>query len=203
MHANNTKSTYVHLTYSDTQKAHLCLSENTYICIVPCTSNGTGHVNTRIIMTDKNRDILTFHQPDTSSRQELPVAGGDVKAGFPSPADDFIDSPLDLNREFVHNPSATFFVRVSGDSMAGDGIGDGDLLIVDRINNMDTLEVQVEVEERFFSDEIRELENLTNRIAHVIQQAIGLSVKVKLVEPKSIERSMGKTQHVIDKRKLK
>ena len=61
----------------------------------------------------------------------------------------------------------------------------------------------VEVEERFFSDEIRELENLTNRIAHVIQQAIGLSVKVKLVEPKSIERSMGKTQHVIDKRKLK
>ena len=77
------------------------------------------------------------------------------------------------------------------------------LLIVDRIKNMDTLEVQVEVEERFFSDEIRELENLTNRIAHVIQQAIGLSVKVKLVEPKSIERSMGKTQHVIDKRKLK
>ena len=83
-------------------------------------------------MTDKNRDILTFHKPDTSSRQELPVAGGDVKAGFPSPADDFIDSPLDLNREFVHNPSATFFVRVSGDSMAGDGIDDGDLLIVDK-----------------------------------------------------------------------
>lgn len=73
MHANNTKSTYVHLTYSDTQKAHLCLSENTYICIVPCTSNGTGHVNTRIIMTDKNHDILTFHKPDTSSRQELPL----------------------------------------------------------------------------------------------------------------------------------
>ena len=77
------------------------------------------------------------------------------------------------------------------------------LLKVDRISSIDTLEVQVEVEERFFSDEIRELENLTNRIAHVIQQAIGLSVKVKLVEPKSIERSMGKTQHVIDKRKLK
>lgn len=132
MHANNTKSTYVHLTYSDTQKAHLCLSENTYICIVPRTSNGSGDINTRIIMTDKNHYILTFHKPDTSSRQELPVAGGDVKAGFPSPADDFIDSPLDLNREFVHNPSSTFFVRVSGDSMAGDGIGDGDLLIVDK-----------------------------------------------------------------------
>ena len=64
------------------------------------------------------------------------------------------------------------------------------LLIVDRVNNLDTLEVQVEVEERFFSDEIRELENLTGKIAYMIQQAIGLAVKVKLVEPKSIERSM-------------
>lgn len=76
------------------------------------------------------------------------------------------------------------------------------MMIVDRVNNLDTLEVQVEVEERFFSDEIRELENLTKKIAHTIQQAIGLAVKVKLVEPKTIERSMGKSVHVIDKRKL-
>ncbi len=76
------------------------------------------------------------------------------------------------------------------------------LMIVDRVNNLDTLEVQVEVEERFFSDEIRELENLTGKIAHVIQQAIGLAVKVKLVEPKGLERSMGKSKHVIDKRKM-
>lgn len=76
------------------------------------------------------------------------------------------------------------------------------LMIVDRVNNLDTLEVQVEVEEHFFSDEIRELENLTRKIEHVIQQAIGLAVKVKLVEPKSLERSMGKSVHVIDKRKL-
>lgn len=75
------------------------------------------------------------------------------------------------------------------------------LLIVDRVNNLDTLEVRVEVEERFFSDEIRELENLTNKITEVIKQAIGLAVKVKLVEPKSIERSTGKSQHVIDNRK--
>ena len=73
---------------------------------------------------------------------------------------------------------------------------------MDRVNNLDTLEVHVEVEERFFSDEIRELENLTRQIAHVIQQAIGLAVKVKLVEPKSLERSMGKSKHVIDKRQL-
>lgn len=76
------------------------------------------------------------------------------------------------------------------------------LMIVDRVNNLDTLEVQVEVEERFFSDEIRELENLTRKIEHVIQQAIGLAVKVKLVEPKALERSMGKAVHVIDNRKF-
>lgn len=74
------------------------------------------------------------------------------------------------------------------------------LMIVDRINNLDTLEVLVEVDEKFFSDEIRELENLTKKIAHVLQQAIGLAVKVKLVEPKTIERSEGKAKRVIDKR---
>lgn len=76
------------------------------------------------------------------------------------------------------------------------------MMIVDRVNNLDTLEVQVEVGERFFSDEIKELEKLTKKISHVLQQAIGLAVKVKLVEPKSLERSMGKSVHVIDKRKL-
>lgn len=75
-------------------------------------------------------------------------------------------------------------------------------MIVDRVDNLDTLEVQVEVEERYFSDEIRKLEKLSAKIAHVIQQAIGLAVKVKLVEPKSIERSEGKSQRVTDKRKF-
>ncbi len=74
------------------------------------------------------------------------------------------------------------------------------LLIVDRVNNLDTLEVQVEVEERFFSDEIKELEKLTKKIVTAIQHAIGLAVKVKLVAPKTIERSMGKAKHVIDNR---
>jgi phenylacetate-CoA ligase len=76
------------------------------------------------------------------------------------------------------------------------------MLIVDRINNLDTLEVQVEVEERFFSDEIKELEKLTQKIAHVLQVALGLAVKVKLVEPKTIQRSEGKAKRVIDKRVL-
>ena len=76
------------------------------------------------------------------------------------------------------------------------------MMIVDRVNNLDTLEIQVEVDEKFFSDKISELENLSKRIGHVIQQAIGLAAKIKLVEPKTIERSMGKAVHVIDKRKL-
>lgn len=76
------------------------------------------------------------------------------------------------------------------------------LLIVDRVNNLDTLEVQVEVEERFFSDEIKELEKLTQKIRNVLQAALGLSVKVTLVEPKTIQRSEGKAKRVIDKRVL-
>ena len=76
------------------------------------------------------------------------------------------------------------------------------MMIVDRVNNLDTLEVQVEVDGAFFFDRMSELDNLTKKIAHVLQQAIGLAVKVKLVEPNTIERSMGKAVHVIDKRKL-
>jgi DNA polymerase V len=55
-----------------------------------------------------------------------------VPAGFPSPAEDYVEGPLDLNRHLIPHPAATFFVRVSGDSMVGAGIHSGDLLIVDR-----------------------------------------------------------------------
>ena len=61
----------------------------------------------------------------------LPLAGCRVAAGFPSPADDFTDGALDLN-DLVRHPAASFVVRVAGESMAGVGIHDGDLLIVDR-----------------------------------------------------------------------
>jgi len=55
-----------------------------------------------------------------------------VAAGFPSPADDHLEGPLDLNEHLVEHPAATFVVKVQGDSMAGAGIRDGDLLVVDR-----------------------------------------------------------------------
>ncbi len=77
------------------------------------------------------------------------------------------------------------------------------LLIVDRVNNLDVLEVWVEVEGEFFSDEIKKLEGLKKKIQHNIESALGISANVKLVEPKTIERSEGKSKRVIDKRKLR
>lgn len=76
------------------------------------------------------------------------------------------------------------------------------LLIVDRVNNLDTLELHVEVEDRFYQDRISELQDLHKKIKNQIESTIGLSVNVKLVEPKTIERSEGKAKRVIDKRKM-
>jgi Coenzyme F390 synthetase len=75
------------------------------------------------------------------------------------------------------------------------------LLYVDRINNLDTLQLHVEVDAQFFQDRISELQKLTKKIQHNIESTIGLSVDVKLVEPKTIERSEGKARRVIDRRK--
>ncbi|AZO94218.1 phenylacetate--CoA ligase [Halocella sp. SP3-1] len=76
------------------------------------------------------------------------------------------------------------------------------LLIVERKNNLDVLEVWVEVEDQFFSDEIKKLEKLSEKIKDNLQSTLGLSAKIKLVEPKTLERSEGKSQRVIDKREL-
>ena len=86
-------------------------------------------------------------------------------------------------------------------SMGGD-VAPHYLMIVEREGNLDKLTVMVEVDERYFSDEIRALEGLKNKIAGVLKQALGISVHVKLVEPKTIERSEGKAKRVIDKRNL-
>ncbi|MDC7703905.1 LexA family protein [Vogesella indigofera] len=64
--------------------------------------------------------------------QSVPLFGASVPAGFPSPADDYRDSPLDLNRYLIRDAASSFMVRVSGDSMADAGIHHGDLLVVDR-----------------------------------------------------------------------
>lgn len=76
------------------------------------------------------------------------------------------------------------------------------LLIVDRINNTDTFEVQVEVREQYFSDEMSKMIALKKKISHRLQTVLGIAPDVKLVEPRSIERSQGKAKRVIDHRKL-
>lgn len=76
-------------------------------------------------------------------------------------------------------------------------------LIIDREHGgLDRLEVQVELDEAFFSDEVKQLQHVEQRIAKEIESVLGISVKVRLVEPKTIARSEGKAQRIIDKRSL-
>lgn len=70
--------------------------------------------------------------PDLSSHLPLPYADQGIQAGFPSPAQDYIAESIDLNHELIHHPAATFYGRVSGDSMIGEGIEEGDILVIDR-----------------------------------------------------------------------
>ncbi len=76
------------------------------------------------------------------------------------------------------------------------------LLKIEREGSLDVLHLLVEVQEQFFSDEIRELETLRRKITNNIQSTLGISVNVKLVEPKTIERTEGKAKRVIDNRKI-
>ena len=76
------------------------------------------------------------------------------------------------------------------------------MIIVDRVDNADTFEVQVEVDERFFSDEVSKLENLSKQINAKLREALGLNAKVSLVQPNALVHSDGKTKHVEDRRKL-
>ncbi len=75
-------------------------------------------------------------------------------------------------------------------------------LVVDRVGNLDTLEVQVEMNERMFGDTVRSLESIEHKIGNALQSTLNIVAKVRLLEPKSIPRSEGKAKRVIDKRKL-
>lgn len=75
---------------------------------------------------------LEIFTADLSSHLPLPYADGGIQAGFPSPADNYITETIDLNKELVRHPAATFYGRVSGDSMIEEGIEPGDILVIDR-----------------------------------------------------------------------
>lgn len=81
------------------------------------------------IMTIK---IDALYKADQTKKLLIPLLQGSVSAGFPSSAENYIDKALDLNELLIRHPSATFFIRVKGDSMVNAGIKSGDILIVDR-----------------------------------------------------------------------
>ena len=75
---------------------------------------------------------LDFYSVDDTAFEKIPLFEGSVQAGFPSPADDYMDMDLDLHDHLVQNPSATFCVKAIGESMKDAGIQSGDVMIVDR-----------------------------------------------------------------------
>lgn len=82
-----------------------------------------------------SKNVLTVtdvFSPTSKNNQKLLFFTAPVSAGFPSPADDFVEQKLDLNEKLIKHPAATFFVRVSGNSMINAAIRNGDLLVVDR-----------------------------------------------------------------------
>ncbi len=79
-----------------------------------------------------DRGLIKIFTPKVKGELELPIASSAIAAGFPSPAADYDDLKLDLNRELIRNAAATFYARVSGLSMVDDNIDDGDLLVIDK-----------------------------------------------------------------------
>ena len=80
-------------------------------------------------MKNKNIEIL---KPDSVESLNIKFSDTPVNAGFPSPAENHMESTMDLNRALVKNPSSTFYARVKGESMINDGVDDGDILVIDR-----------------------------------------------------------------------
>ena len=84
-------------------------------------------------LTPSSRNsTLEFYRPNYNTTLDLPFVDGGISAGFPSPADDFLDINIDLNKHLIKNPSTTFYGRVRGNSMIDAGIHDGDLLVIDK-----------------------------------------------------------------------
>ena len=80
----------------------------------------------------KNTTHFNFYSVDETAFEKIPLFEGSVSAGFPSPADDYMDMDLDLHDHLVQNPSSTFCVKAIGESMKDAGIESGDVMIVDR-----------------------------------------------------------------------
>lgn len=80
---------------------------------------------------------IEIHNIDISSSLPLQFADEGIKAGFPSPAQDYLEQAIDLNKELIKHPASTFYGRVVGNSMIGEGIEEGDILVIDKSLELD------------------------------------------------------------------
>ncbi|NYI50954.1 LexA family protein [Macellibacteroides fermentans] len=83
-------------------------------------------------MINKSKHKIRIYRSDTQTELALPFANEGIKAGFPSPAQDFLDQSIDLNKELIKNKEATFYGVVNGDSLKKIGLMHGDILVIDR-----------------------------------------------------------------------
>ena len=90
--------------------------------------------------------------------------------------------------------------QIEGLLMESEGLTPNYQIIVDRMDNLDTLEVCVEVSDKLFADQIRKLQSLEKRLQKNSKEFLGVTAKVRLMEPRSIQRSEGKAQRIVDRR---
>lgn len=121
-------------------------------------------------MEDKIK--LTIHAVGIGERLPIPLAGQSVKAGFPSPAQDYMEGEIDLNEVLIRHREATFYVRISGDSMTGAGILDGDLAIVDRQIEPSNGNFVIAFVDGEYHQAIQDRRKRNLRLAHSLEQGL-------------------------------
>ncbi len=125
---------------------------------------------------------------------EIPMAMSGISAGFPSPAEDYIELKIDLNEALIQNPSATFFARVKGDSMINAGIHDGDILVIDRARPPQTGNIVVCCIDGEFL--VKRLKKTNNRVYLMPENHHYMTIEVL---PESDFRLWGMVTYVIHK----
>ena len=91
----------------------------------------------------KIKEGIFFFKPNLDESRSIPLTSNSISAGFPSPADDFKEIRISLDRELVKNEEATFYARVSGNSMENAGLSDGDLIVIDKSLNPENNKIAV------------------------------------------------------------
>ncbi len=119
---------------------------------------------------------LEFYSAETVTELSLPLFDSKISAGFPSPAEDYIELKLDLNEHLIKHPTSTFFVRVTGHSMKEAGIHDGDMLIVDRALDPKNNDIAVCVIDGEFT--VKRIRKIRNEILLVPANADYQTIKV-------------------------